>query len=128
MKAFIYAIKLATFSKKTLFIRLKPGTDSSSRKSDLMRILLNHNLKFVFHDEKLDVIELSNHCDSMVWTFGSSFLKLLPFIPIVYLQDKPRKLILMDSRFLSYEYSLSSLASVWGQTKPEDAFQYIYKK
>ena len=122
-ESLIYAIKLATFSKKTLFIRLKPGTDSSSRKSDLMRILLNHNLKFVFHDEKLDVIELSNHCDSMVWTFGSSFFKLLPFIPIVYLQNKPKKLILQDSRFLSYEYSLSSLASVWGQTKPEDAFK-----
>ena len=55
------------------------------------------------------------------------FFKLLPFIPIVYLQDKPRKLILQDSRFLSYEYSLSSLASVWGQTKPEDAFN-IYTR
>ena len=121
-ESFIYAIKLATFSKKTLFIRLKPGTDSSSRKRHLEKIIVNYDFNFVFHDEKLDVLDLGNHCDSMVWSFGSSFFKLLPFIPIVYLQDKPRKLLLQDSRFLSYEYSLSSLASVWGQTKPEDAF------
>ena len=55
-----------------------------------------------------------------------SFFKLLPYIPIIYLQDKPKKFVLENSDCLLDEFSFKGLLNEWGSKSPNEAlYNYL---
>lgn len=118
-----YALKIAELSGKPLFVRFKPNIENNIQRKKFNSLISEFDVTIVVHDNKLDLLDLKNHCDSILWSFGSGFFKLLPYLPIIYLQNEPKYFDLDNSIYLSKEYNISSLRDIWGWKNADEAFK-----
>tara|TARA_B100000579_G_C22822222_1_gene851270 strand:- start:1364 stop:2101 length:738 start_codon:yes stop_codon:yes gene_type:complete len=121
---FDYAIRIAEITNKTLYIRYRPGDGMSKDekyKNYYRSMISKSSAKIIITDESIPLIEISKKCDSMIWTFGSVLYKLLPYIPLVYIQNKPNKFAIENSESLSLIHGYKGLRDIWGYKTPEEA-------